>query len=466
MTTPCPGDALPALVSAVPGPQAQAWVQRLAEVECPAITARRTKRNLAGGRDPIVWAQARGANVVDVDGNRYVDLSAGFAVSGVGHAHPKVVEAAERQLHTLIHGMGDLFPSMPKILLGERLAQLAPGDLQHSILGCNGSDAVEAAIKTAQIATGRRRVLGFHGGYHGMSLGALGVSGYRDAFRAPFAGFAGAQELRLPFANCERCPFGLAQPSCQMACANWVDHLLGDDTSGSEDVAAIIVEPIQGRGGDIVPPAGWLKRLREITEQRGILLIFDEIYTGFGRTGAWFACQHEDVVPDLLCVGKALGGGFPISAAIGRASIMERWGTTQGEGLHTSTFLGNPLGCSMALAALDVIEDEGLVARAASLGRYASDWLNREVAHHPHVVAVRGRGLMLGVALQHPDGTPWAGGGVQAMNDLLEAGIIVSPGGPLGDVISLAPPYVITEAQLEAGLQAIATWMWSRPVAS
>jgi 4-aminobutyrate aminotransferase/(S)-3-amino-2-methylpropionate transaminase len=448
------GTELPSLVTAPPGPASQAWVERLIAVECPAITARRARRVAAGGTDPIVWAEARGANVIDADGNRYVDLSAGFAVSAVGHAHPRVVEAGQRQLARLPHGMGDLFPTREKIALGEKLAALTPGDLQHSIFGLNGSDAIEAAIKTALIATGRSRVLAFSSGYHGMSLGALGVSGYRDDFRRPFAGFAGRQELRLPYAHCGACPLGLRHPECGLACARYVDHLLGDDTSGSEDIAAIVVEPIQGRGGDIVPPAGWLRALRDLCDRRGILLIADEIYTGFGRTGRWWGCDHDGVVPDLICVGKAMGGGFPISACVGRPAVMEAWGTSKGESIHTATFLGNPLGCAMALAAIEVIESEGLVDRAQQLGARLRDGLTAALHHLPWVGPVRGAGLMLGVPLVDEAGQPRPGGGVTAMQRLLNLGFIVSPGGPQGDVMSLSPPFVLTETQADAFVEA------------
>lgn len=456
------GKLLPKLVTPPPGPQSSAWVNRLAEVECPAITARRSRRAERGGRDPIVWAEARGANVVDADGNRYVDLSAGFAVASVGHRHPKVVEAARAQLDTLVHAMGDLYPSREKILLGERLAERAPGALQKSIFGLNGGDAVEAALKSAVVATGRSRVLAFEGGYHGMSLGALGVSGYRASFRAPFAGMA-RQEVRLPYPTTGACPVGRGDACCDQSCLRWVERVLTSDVAGGEDVAALIVEPIQGRGGDIVPPQGWLKELRRITREAGVLLILDEIYTGFGRTGAWFACEDEGVVPDLLVVGKGLGGGAPLSACIGTPEVMEAWGEAQGEAIHTSTFLGHPLSCAMALATLDVIEAEGLVARSRALGDAALAELRGTLAGHPRVAEVRGRGLMIGVALLDEEGAPWAGGGVQAMHGLLSEGFLVAPSGPLGDVLSLSPPLVIDEAQWRAGLDAVQRWVTGLP---
>jgi 4-aminobutyrate aminotransferase-like enzyme len=450
------GTELPNMVAPSPGPASAAWIERLGGVECPAITARRDRRKQNGGTDPIVWAQARGAVVVDVDNNRYVDLTAGFAVGAVGHAHPRVVEAGQAQLARLVHGMGDLFPTREKILLGEKLAAITPGDLQHSIFGMSGSDAIEAAIKTAMIATGRSRVLAFTAGYHGMSLGALGVSGYRDDFRRPFARFAGAQELRLPYASCHACPLGLTHPSCDLACARYVENLLSSDVAGSEDIAAIIVEPIQGRGGDVVPPAGWLRELRALCDRTGTLLIADEIYTGFGRTGALFACEHEGVVPDILCVGKAMGGGAPISACIGRAPIMELWGKSTGEAIHTSTFLGNPLLCAMALAAIEVIEEEDLVNRASVSGQRLRDHLTAALADNPRVASIRGKGMMIGIALQNPEtGAAAPGAAVNVMHAMLNRGFIVAPGGPSGDVISLSPPLVITDEQMDAFVEGL-----------
>lgn len=457
------GKQLPKLVSATPGPQSSAWVERLGMVECPAITHRRQRRKEAGAQDPIVWARAQGANIEDVDGNRFVDLSGGFAVAAVGHAHPKVVEAVQRQSQNLIHAMGDLFPSREKVLLSEKLQAITPPGLDYSILGIGGSDAVEASIKTALIATGRRRVLGFAGGYHGMSLGALGVSGYRDSFREPFVGQAGHSDLRLPFPGQPRSPFADDDGSRALEQIDW---LLGSDTTGAASVAAIIVEPIQARGGVIEPPRGFLRGLRELTTKHGILLIFDEIYTGFGRTGSMFACEQEGVTPDIIAIGKAMGGGAPIGACVATREVMEGWGRPAGEAIHTSTFLGNPLVASMALATIDVLQSEGLIERSAALGAFAKDYLQRELAGCARVEAVRGRGLMLGIALLDASGAPWAGGGVQATSDLLREGFVVSPGGSLGEVLSLAPPFVITEAQLTAGLEAIVRWCHALPTSA
>jgi len=408
------GADLPNLVTSIPGPASRGWIDRLAKRECPAITARRARRADALGvadTDPIVWAAAVGANIEDVDGNRFVDLTAGFGVAGVGHRNPAVVEAAKAQLDTLVHAMGDAFPDTGRVLLLEKLAELT--GMSHGILGSSGSDAVEAALKTARVATGRDGVLAFDGGYHGLTYGALSVLGYKaDAFRAPFAGQLGGHVQWSPF---------------------------GDMPASFADVGAVILEPIQGRGGIVVPPMGWLEELRSRCDRDGALLIFDECYTGFGRTGAWFAHQEEGVKPDLLCVGKALGGGFPISACLGTAEVMAAWGASKGEALHTQTFLGNPLGCAMALASLGYMERKELPARAAQIG----SWLAGELSRFG---AVRGRGLLLGVEIP---------GALQVSRALLERGYLLLPAGPAAEVLAITPPLTITQHQLVGFLDAL-----------
>ena len=409
------GADLPELKTPIPGPRSRAWVDRLAARECPAITARRSRRAAALGvadTDPIVWAEAAGANVLDVDGNRFVDLTAGFGVAGAGHRNPGVVAAGREQLGRLVHAMGDASPDPRRVLLLERLAALT--GLDHSILGSSGSDAVEAALKTARVATGRDGVLSFDGGYHGLSYGALRVLGYRpEAFRAPFDGQLGPRSRRAPFGG-----------------------PLPEDLS---EVGAVIVEPVQGRGGMRAPPAGWLRALRERCSRDGALLILDECYTGLGRTGAWFAAHDEGVVPDLICVGKALGGGFPISACVGSAEVMGAWGASRGEALHTQTFLGNPLGCAMALASLDAIAERDLPARASQVG----SWLAGELGRHG---PVRGRGLMLGLELPEAPAVCRA---------LLARGYIALPAGPGAEVLAVTPPLTITQHQLVGFLDAL-----------
>jgi len=323
------GTALPELLGPVPGPRGQQWVDLLARHECPGITARRARRAESSGvgQDPVVWERAVGSNVWDPDGNRFVDLGGGFGVACAGHANPSVVAAAHEQLDRLVHGLGDAYPARVRIELAAALAELTPGDLQQVIFASSGSEAVEAALKTAVLSTGRSGILAFEGGYHGMSLGVLSASHYREGFRAPFDGLLGGYAQWLPF--------GATQEQLR-------EFLAAQD----ELPAAILVEPIQGRGGNRCAPAGWLGGLRSLCDEFGLLLIFDEIFTGFGRAGSLFqsgSAEVDSVVPDLLCLGKGMSSGFPISACIGTAEVMAGWGMSRGEAIHTSTFLGHPV---------------------------------------------------------------------------------------------------------------------------
>ncbi len=406
---------LPALLTEVPGPASRAWVDRLAARECPGITARRARRAAAIGTadtDPIVWAEAEGENVWDVDGNRFVDLCAGFGVASVGHRHPAVVAAGQAQLARLPHAMGDAFPDPRRIELMERLCALTGQD--RVIFGSSGSDAVEAALKTAFLATGRRRILTFDGGYHGLAAAPLAAIGYHvEAFQQPFSALLGSFADRAPYGG------GLQDLSAY---------------------AAVLVEPLQGRGGMRAPPVGWLRSLAEAAHRAGTLVIHDEIYSGFGRTGTMFASENPADPcprPDLLCVGKALAGGFPLSACLGGAAVMDAWGASRGEAIHTQTFLGNPVGCAMALAVLDVIEDDGLVARAHATGETLRERLRRTSGVH----AISGRGLMVGIHVADS---------LAVTRRLLENGWIILPCGEHAEALGFTPPLAIAEPTLDA----------------
>jgi 4-aminobutyrate aminotransferase-like enzyme len=372
---------------------------------------------------PVFWERAEGCLVTDVDGNTFLDATSSFGALGVGHRHPRVVAAIKDQADRLIHGMGDVHPSETKVRLLEKIAAHSPIPNSGAILGQNGSDAVEAALKTAHLATGKPGVLAFEGGYHGLSYGALAVTS-RDFFREPFNAQLGHFATHLPF-GCDP------------------DEIRQAFHGGQ--VGAVIVEPIQGRGGILIPPAGWLGALREICSAHGVLLIFDEIFTGWGRTGDWFACQQEGVVPDLLCVGKAMGGGMPISACLGSQPLLqEAWGMSAGEAIHTSTFLGHPLSCAAAIAAIEVIEGEGLVARSAEVGKQFLDRLQELAAAHSKMIKeARGLGLMLGLEFHHP-GHVW-----ETVLAALRRGLIVLPAGDRGEALELIPPYIITDEQVD-----------------
>lgn len=438
------GERLPELRTPVPGPRSRELATRLRQVESPNVTA-------VDATGPIFWAEAAGANVRDVDGNVYIDLTAGFGVSAAGHGNAGVADAVAGQFRRLAHAMGDVHPAEVKVELLERLAALAPGDLSVSILSANGSDAVESALKTAVMSTGRPGVVAFQGGYHGLGYGALAVTSgqrFRDPFRAQlfegvrFAPFPGSQ----PADGTDAVTVDRALTAAREA--------IRSARSGPHPVGAVIAEPVQGRGGIIVPPPAFLPELRSLCDETDTLLIVDEVYTGLGRTGRWFACQHWDVVPDLLVVGKALAGGLPLSAVVGRPDVMGAWPPSDGEAIHTSTFLGNPVTCAAALAQLDELEQGGLVERAEELGRQLAGALDRMVAGAGAALATRGLGLMR--ALTVPD----TGAATRSAADALREGVIVLPEGA---ALAITPPLTITAAQVEYALAVLEPLLGGRP---
>lgn len=398
----------------IPGTATRSLAANLARTESRNVT-------FLGDDFPIFWRSASGANVTDVDGNRYIDLSAAFGVANVGHSNPRVAAAIAEQAARLMHAMGDVHPTEVKTRLLEKLVSIVPPGLGKVFLASTGAEAVEAALKTAMLATGRSAFAAFHGAYHGLSLGALEVSGI-PKFREPFRDVLPDRTLFLDFGtDPTRLAAGLAART---------------------DLAAVIVEPLQGRAGCILPPTGWLRALRSICDELGLLLILDEIYTGFGRTGTMFAAEYELLAPDIICIGKAMANGFPISAMLAKPEIMDAWPLSQGEALHTSTYLGNPMGCAASLATIGEIERLDLPNRAAELGLHLQLRLEPFSAHRS-VGAIRGRGLMWGVEFRD------SGIAEQIVKLALTKGVIVLQAGLSGNVISITPPLIITQLQLD-----------------
>ncbi len=418
-----PASLPPQLLTQIPGPRSRALAERLGRVESRNVTC-------SEPAPPIFWERAQGSNVWDVDGNRFVDLSSGFGVANAGHGHPRVVAALQEQSRQLLHAMGDVHPAEVKVALLEALVARFPGGgPARAVLGSSGSDAVEAALKTAMIATGRPGLVAFEGAYHGLGFGALDTT-WRPLFREPFA-------ARLPHATAFA-RFGDAEDVRRAA------------RECRAPVGAVLVEPIQGRGGDRIPPDSFLPDLRALCDEQGWLLILDEVYTGFGRTGRWFACEHTGVVPDLLCVAKGLASGMPISACLGRSEVMDRWPASGGEALHTQTFLGHPPGCAAALASLSVLAEEKLVERSAELGDAALARLRRALHGHPGIRDLRGRGLLLAIEC---DSAERAG---RACAEALRRGVIALSSGDVPRVVSITPPLCIEGEILEPALDRLA----------
>lgn len=430
---------LPSIASTPPGPRSRELGVELRRFESQNVT-------FVADDFPVFWEEARGANVRDVDGNVYVDLTAAFAVAAAGHGHPDIVEAIRQQAGRLLHGMGDVHPPAVKVELLRKLAEITPRGLCRTILANSGAEAVEAALKTVMLRTRKPQVIAFRGGYHGLTLGALAVSG-REDFRAPFLKQLADTVVLLPY------------PGRSVSAEESLIQIQAVLDSGQrERIGAILAEPVQGRGGDLVPPAEWLPGLRRICDQHGILLVLDEVYTGFGRTGRWFACQHWNVVPDLLIVGKALTGGLPFAACIGTEDAMGGWPESEGEALHTSTFLGHPLGCAAALASLQVLEKERLIERSAEEGAYLLGQLRSVLGSHPRIAEIRGLGMMIGVEVVRGSGSlePDADFIGRVMIESLQRGLLVLGGGIHSNVLSLSPPLVITREQMDCAVGILA----------
>ena len=391
------------------------------------------------GSWPIVWERAKGMRVWDDAGREYLDFTAAFAVAAAGHANPRIVAAGQRQMARLLHAMGDVHPHALKAELARELSRITFQRLAKrtgKTIFCNsGFEAVEAALKTAHLATGRTRIIAFEDAYHGLGYGALNAT-WRSDFRSPFRRQIGGFASFLPF------------PRAQADLAKLEPRLAA--VLRKHKVGAILVEPIQGRGGTNIPPPGFLKLLRNVCNKHGALLICDEVYTGFGRTGRWFASEHFGVTPDILCLGKALTGGFPLSACVGSASVMDRaWPQSAGEAIHTSTFLGHPVGCAMALASLRELDSRNLPKRSAEMGRLFLDELRRLAKRLGQArCQARGLGLMVALELFHDDGAPAADIALAATRRLLDDGFILLPEGDPANILSFTPPLTVGKSHI------------------
>jgi 4-aminobutyrate aminotransferase-like enzyme len=423
------------------------------------------------GSWPIVWERAKGVHVWDGDGKKYLDLTAAFGVAAAGHANPNVVRAGQKQIAKLLHAMGDVHPHELKAKLARELSKITFERWSRSLnrsnvesfnrasaqrfnrstvqrgktIFCNsGFEAVEAALKTAMLATGKRGVITFTGAYHGLGYGALNAT-HRDHFRTSFR-----TQLRQ---FCHFAPF--PKTEADLAESESVMRNFFRRTK----IGAILVEPIQARGGINVPPAKFLPLLRKLCDEFGALLILDEIYTGFGRTGEWFACEHTQTIPDVICLGKALTGGFPLSACVGRADLMdEAWPPSSGEAIHTSTYLGHPVGCAMALAQIEEIRRLKLVERSARLGKFLLNALGElQTSNRKLQISIRGLGLMVGIELKNPNGLPATKESLEIIKRMLHRGYILLPEGEHANVISLTPPLTISERELATTIKIMST---------
>ncbi|HWO70627.1 MAG TPA: 4-aminobutyrate--2-oxoglutarate transaminase [Actinomycetota bacterium] len=428
------------IVTEIPGPRSREWFER----------RRRAVPQGVANIHPIVTARASGAIVEDVDGNRLIDFATGIAVLNVGHAAPEVVAAAQRQLELETHTCFHVTLNEPYVELAERLNALAPGDFEKRTMFANsGAEAVENAIKIARHATGRPAVVAFDHAFHGRTLLAMSLTAKVMPYKQGFGPFA-PEVYRLPFAYPYRCPTGGSPEGCAEPCLRYaIDEM--HKHIGERNIAAVIVEPIQGEGGFVVPAPGFLRGLAEFCREHGIVFIADEIQSGMGRAGRWFAIEDEGVVPDLVTSAKSLGGGLPISAVTGRAELMD---AVHPGGLG-GTYGGNPVAAAAALAVLDKIEREDLLARSRELGERVRARLRAMQERHALVGDVRGRGMMNAIELVRDRATkePIDGEtGARIIQECLRNGVLVIKAGTYDNVIRLLPPLTIDERLLEEAL--------------
>ena len=406
-----------------------ALVARLAAVECPAFAQRRKRRPGAEHSSPaMVLVRGEGSYLEDVEGRRFLDLAAGFGSVLLGHGHRALRAAISAQSEQLIQGLGDVYASDTKLRLLERLAALYPEPGAKVLLTQSGADAVTAALKTAVLATGRVGVIAFDGAYHGLGFAPLPACGYARSFREPFAAQLNPHVRFAPYPG--------MRGASALASLEMVEDLLR-----AGNIGAVLVEPVAGRGGCVVPPDGFLMQLGMLARRYGALLVADEIWTGLGRSGAMLRSVVQSAQPDVVCVGKGLGGGLPISACIARDEVMQAW-AQGGLVVHTSTHAGAPLGCAAALAVLDTVARQQLIARAQKLGRVWRQRLRAHLADCPALQQVRGVGLMVGVELDS------AASAQRAVAGLVERGVIAITGGIDGACLTLTPPLTVDEDAL------------------
>ncbi|MHB1936025.1 MAG: acetyl ornithine aminotransferase family protein [Acidobacteriaceae bacterium] len=375
----------PKLAGPLPGPKAKAVVDADAKWISPSYTR----------SYPLVAKRGRGVRIEDVDGNQFLDFAAGIGVCSTGHCHPEVVKAIQDQAAELIHMSGTDFYYEAMIQLAERVSRIAPMPGPHKFYyGNSGAEAIECALKLARYHTGRQNIIAFYGAFHGRTMGALSLTASKAQQRRRFGPLLpGITHVRYPYAYRGCCGGPQEEEAFALGCARYIEEKLFKTTMPPEEVAAIFVEPIQGEGGYVVAPTIFMRELRKICDRHGILLVADEVQSGVGRTGKWWAIEHSGVEPDIVCIAKGIASGMPLSICMTRANIMD-WKP----GSHASTFGGNPVAIAAAMATLDVLEREG-VANAAKVGDALMQRLKEWPRKHPIVGDVRGRGLMIGIEI-------------------------------------------------------------------
>jgi 4-aminobutyrate aminotransferase len=430
---------LPHLVTELPGPRARAVIARDERVVSPSYTR----------SYPFVCQKGEGAMVEDVDGNRFLDFNAGIAVVATGHCHPRVVDAIQKQAARLIHMSGTDFYYEELVALAEKLAEIAPGSVGRRVsFGNSGAEAIEGSLKLARYATGRDKIIAFYGGFHGRTMGALSLTSRKAVQRAGFGPMVPGV-VHAPYPYCYRCPYGKEPESCAVECVQFIENTLLKTVAPAQEVAAIAVEPVLGEGGYVVPPKKFFDELARVAGQNGILLIFDEVQCGMGRTGRMWAAEHFDAVPDILAVAKGIASGLPLGATVARADLM-----TWPPGAHASTFGGNPVACAAALTTIALLEEE-LVENAARMGAHLMDRMLDWPERFRVVGDVRGLGLMIGMELVQDQGTKEKAPRLRdkVLGLAFERGLLALGAGD--STLRLCPPLVITRDQCDFAVETL-----------
>lgn len=395
---------------------------------------------------PVV--KAEGCYYYGADGKKYLDFTSGIAVENVGHRHPKVVEAIKNSTDHLIHGPSGVIIYESILKLAKELQEILPGKLDNFFFGNSGTEAIEGALKLAKYVSKRPYVISFTGGFHGRTIGSLSVSTSKSKYRKHLQ--PSWLTYQLPYANPEECSSGEDPEIFFAEKLEKEAETLFQHQVDPEEVACMIVEPVLGEGGYIIPPKSWLKKIREICDRHGILLIFDEVQTGFGRTGNWFAAQTFDVTPDIMAVAKGIAAGMPLGVTIASKELMAQWPM----GTHATTFGGNPIACAAARASIGVIKEEKLLQNSREVGEYALHRLKDLKSKFPIIQDVRGVGLMIGFALQNVEtGEPDGEAVMEVLDRCLEKGVLFYLCGNAGEVIRMIPPLTVTKEQIDDGIK-------------
>ncbi len=394
----------------------------------------------------IVAERAQGSFIWDMNGDAYLDFATGIAVNNIGHCHPKVVAAVQKQAAELMHTSVTTHHKR-YIELAQKLAELSPGRLDSVFLANSGAEAVEGALKLARYITGRPGIINFKGSFHGRTLLTTALTTSKLYYREKYEPLP-SSIFTVPYPYLYRSNFRDNPEALVDECLKQFDVLFNQFIH-PEQVAAILVEPVQGEGGYIVPPLSFLRRLRELADKKNILLIIDEVQSGFGRTGKMFACEHSGIEPDIMLMAKGIAGGMPLSAFISRRELTSKWPA----GRHGSTFGGNPVSCAAALATIEVLQSEKLPERAAKLGKEILERLRKSTAGNKHVGEVRGLGLMIAVEFNEKDGEPSHDIAEKVASKCFENKLIVLTCGTHGHVIRLIPPLNMSDAEMNQGLE-------------